>query len=290
MGLCGSSDINVKEGLSTSLTYNNGKNLLNRLSNIPNKGIEINFGINNYSNNKKNIETDISDNIVKTEPSTELLGKINNKDNQFNHIKTKTNNIQFNRIHRTLYPKKFNYNNQASASYFRYLHSKKKVPNYKLVKINNHNNLIKNFHNNDILKSSYISKDRKLILQRNNETITNSKKNPFVTISNTVINYNIIDTGIILPSFNKLNDKKKFKNYISPYNVKEKNGLKYTDFNRTLSDALANEQILDMQGTIEALSRYYYTNGESFDGISVAPEYQDRFEYFASEAIDYYDE
>ena len=79
-------------------------------------------------------------------------------------------------------------------------------------------------------------------------------------------------------------------NYISPYNVKEKNGLKYTDFNRTLSDALANEQILDMQGTIEALSRYYYTNGESFDGISVAPEYQDRFEYFASEAIDYCDE
>lgn len=78
-------------------------------------------------------------------------------------------------------------------------------------------------------------------------------------------------------------------NYISPYNIKEKNGIKYTDFNRTLSDAFANETILDMQGTIEALSKYYYTNGESFDGISVAPEYQNRFDSLADEAIEYYD-
>ena len=79
-------------------------------------------------------------------------------------------------------------------------------------------------------------------------------------------------------------------NYVSPINVREKNGLKFTDFNRTLSDALANESILDMQGTIEALSRYYYSNGESFQGLSVAPEYQDRFDSLANEAIEYYDE
>ncbi len=79
-------------------------------------------------------------------------------------------------------------------------------------------------------------------------------------------------------------------NHISPYNIKEKDGLKFTDFNRTISDAMANESILDMQGTIEALSKYYYTNGESFDGISVAPEYQDRFEVLTNEAIEYYDE
>lgn len=78
-------------------------------------------------------------------------------------------------------------------------------------------------------------------------------------------------------------------NYVSPINVREKNGLKFTDFNRTLSDALANESILDMQGTIEALSRYYYSNGESFQGLSVAPEYQDRFDSLANEAIEYYD-
>lgn len=77
-------------------------------------------------------------------------------------------------------------------------------------------------------------------------------------------------------------------NHISPYSVKEKNGLKFTEFNRTLSDALANEDILDMQGITEAVSRYYYSNDESFNGISVAPEYQDRFDRLANEAIDYY--
>lgn len=77
-------------------------------------------------------------------------------------------------------------------------------------------------------------------------------------------------------------------NHVSPYSINEKNGLRYTDFNRTLSDALANESILDMQGTIEALSRYYFVNGESFQGLSVAPEYQDRFESLAREAMDYY--
>ena len=38
----------------------------------------------------------------------------------------------------------------------------------------------------------------------------------------------------------------------------------------------------------EAISRYYYANGESFEGISVVPEYQARFEQLAAEAINYY--
>ena len=78
-------------------------------------------------------------------------------------------------------------------------------------------------------------------------------------------------------------------NKVSSYCIKEKNGLRFTDFNRTLSDALANEAILDMQGITEAVSRYYYSNHESFDGLSVAPEYQERFEKLAGEAIEYYD-
>ena len=77
-------------------------------------------------------------------------------------------------------------------------------------------------------------------------------------------------------------------NRISSYSVQNKNGLLYTDFNRTVSDALANESILDMQGITEAVSRYYYSNGESFKGLSVAPEYQEKFELLAREAIDYY--
>lgn len=77
-------------------------------------------------------------------------------------------------------------------------------------------------------------------------------------------------------------------NHISSFNVKERNGLHYTDFNRTLSDAFANESILDMQGITEAVSRYYYRNGNSFDGIFVAPQFQERFEILAKEATEYY--
>ena len=75
---------------------------------------------------------------------------------------------------------------------------------------------------------------------------------------------------------------------VSPFSVLETNGLRYTDFNRTISDALANEDILDMQGITEAVSRYYYSNGESFEGLSVAPEYQESFERLAQDAISYY--
>ena len=77
-------------------------------------------------------------------------------------------------------------------------------------------------------------------------------------------------------------------NTISQYSVREKNGLKFTEFNRTLCDALANESILDMQGITEAVSRYYYSNNESFSGLFVAPEYQKRFEGLAADAVDYY--
>lgn len=77
-------------------------------------------------------------------------------------------------------------------------------------------------------------------------------------------------------------------NHISPMNVQQRNGLSFTDFNRTISDALANESLLDMQGITEAISRYYYSNGESFEGIFVAPEYQERFDQLAVEAINYY--
>ena len=77
-------------------------------------------------------------------------------------------------------------------------------------------------------------------------------------------------------------------NKVSPYSVREKNGLLFTDLSRTVCDAFANEDLLDMQGITEALSRHYYRNGNSFEGISVAPQYQERFDMLAKEAIEYY--
>ncbi len=64
--------------------------------------------------------------------------------------------------------------------------------------------------------------------------------------------------------------------------------LRYIDFNRTIADALANESILGMQGITEALSRYYYKHGDSFAGVFVVPEYQDKFAELANAAVDYY--
>ncbi len=77
-------------------------------------------------------------------------------------------------------------------------------------------------------------------------------------------------------------------NHVSPYHVQEKNGLRYTNFNRTLADALANESILDMQGITEALSRYYYKNGSSFAGLFLVPEYEESFAKLADEAVHYF--
>lgn len=75
---------------------------------------------------------------------------------------------------------------------------------------------------------------------------------------------------------------------ISKYDVTERDGVKFTNFNRTLTDALTNEDILDMQGITEALSRFYYTHNESFEGVFVPPEYSKRFEELAIDAIEYY--
>lgn len=91
-------------------------------------------------------------------------------------------------------------------------------------------------------------------------------------------------------SLSKFNGVVVLSNHINPRYVCEKNGLKYTDFNRTVSDALSNEDILDLQGITESLSKYYFLNGESYEGIIVAPEYQERFEELAAAATEYYTE
>ena len=44
-----------------------------------------------------------------------------------------------------------------------------------------------------------------------------------------------------------------------------------------------------MQGITEAVSRYFYSNGGSFDGLFVAPEYQGRFERLVNAAMAYYE-
>ncbi len=79
-------------------------------------------------------------------------------------------------------------------------------------------------------------------------------------------------------------------NSIDPFDVRDKSGLRFTSFNRTLYDSLSNESILDMQGITEALSRYFFSHNESFNGLFIPPEYIDRFSELAENAINYYGE
>lgn len=89
-------------------------------------------------------------------------------------------------------------------------------------------------------------------------------------------------------SLTKYNGVVVLGNSIQPCDVQESNGLRFTRFERTLDDAIANEDILDMQGITEALSRYYYSHNESFQNIRTSPEHQQRFQELAADAMDCY--
>lgn len=65
-------------------------------------------------------------------------------------------------------------------------------------------------------------------------------------------------------------------------------GLRYTTFNRTIIDALDNEDLLDMQGTTEALSHYYCNHEGSFNGLVIPPHLQEKFERYSTWAMEYY--
>lgn len=78
-------------------------------------------------------------------------------------------------------------------------------------------------------------------------------------------------------------------NDIDDMYIEENNRLSFTNFNRTINDSFANEDILDMQGITEALSKYYFIHDKSFEGIYVEPKYQKSFKKLAQYAKEYYD-
>lgn len=58
-------------------------------------------------------------------------------------------------------------------------------------------------------------------------------------------------------------------------------------FNQTLNDMLSDENA-DIQALSEALSNYFYTNGESFDGLQINQKNIKRFEFLKECAVAYY--
>ncbi|MCL1809571.1 MAG: hypothetical protein FWG42_07410 [Clostridiales bacterium] len=63
-----------------------------------------------------------------------------------------------------------------------------------------------------------------------------------------------------------------------------------TSANQTFNDMLGDFDNIDEQSLIEGLSGYYFSHGESFDGLKINPRYTKQFEAIKDWAIEYYDE
>ena len=68
-----------------------------------------------------------------------------------------------------------------------------------------------------------------------------------------------------------------------------------TSANQTFNDMLskygtAEENTIDEQSLLEGLSKYYFSNNESFDDLHISPENVPHFDRLKEWAIEYYDE
>jgi len=61
-----------------------------------------------------------------------------------------------------------------------------------------------------------------------------------------------------------------------------------TSASQTFNDMLADFDNIDEQALVEGLAGYYYSHGESFDGLSINPENMERFNSIKEWALDYY--
>lgn len=67
----------------------------------------------------------------------------------------------------------------------------------------------------------------------------------------------------------------------------ESDGIRYTTINQTINDMLRDENNADEQSLIEALENYYYRNNNSFEGLNIEEENQERFNKIKIWAIEY---
>ena len=184
------------------------------------------YGINNFTNLKVPYELNINDNnnnnllnntnSIATEPSSELFIKLSNLQKKTPLYNNRTNYIKKTKTNTTSLGLNNNLNmnsrkaNLQHRPYLKYINSIRKAPTYNFLKTMNLN--IPKTTSEILHNKKMVSKERK-----NPYLIsTNNKKNQQVTIRNTVINVNMIDTEIILPSMKKIKNGKKFN---STYNT-----------------------------------------------------------------------
>ena len=61
-----------------------------------------------------------------------------------------------------------------------------------------------------------------------------------------------------------------------------------TSASQTFNDMLSDFDNIDEQALVEGLAGYYYSHGESFDGLEIKPENMERFGLIKDWAIEYY--
>jgi hypothetical protein len=64
--------------------------------------------------------------------------------------------------------------------------------------------------------------------------------------------------------------------------------LRCTSFNQTVNDMLRDYDLIDDVSLAESLSDYYFSHGESFEGLIVEPQHAERFAFFKDWAMEYY--
>ena len=195
-----------------------------------NRQNEIIFGTNNFKNFKDPYEININDNnrmnyininndlnTIKTEPSQENYlkykslhkGEYKPSQTMKSIRKTKTNAGTLEYNNKSSNNRRFDLTNRHT--YLQYISGLRKLPTYNTLKITG----LKPIAASDILRNNnkMVLKDRKnnYLTTNKNDNSVKTKKNQQVTIRNTVINFNMIDTGIILP-MKKIKNEKKINN------------------------------------------------------------------------------
>ena len=199
--------------------------------------MEITNKRNNYinlnSNSKKNCLNTIENMIKKTPNKKNFMTKLQNLNNieknnnkedqeQFIHIKLSSHNTLNIRNHLKTH-KNIMYHNKDQNSLITNASKKSnKISNnsnfnsfiknpFMTDENNNYDNMIQiNSHNNYTPLTNHLNKKIKYINNnRNSQILTDNKKKSFVTIRNTVINFNMVESGLILASLNRKKEAKK---------------------------------------------------------------------------------
>ena len=195
-----------------------GKKILNKYKILENnnnyKHSYINTNVNDYSYRKPLVDFDSNKNNTNNNNSFQLRTEnfSNHQRAKAIHPKNYSNSVGY-KLNSNLHTKKHLYtrskiNNLSSISKVTNYNKIRNTPHYIIKKNNNYINTNK-FTNNNSLKIDNVFKNGCIDLKRN-QAISSVKRKPSLTIRNTVINLNMIETGLLVtPALNKRLDLKR---------------------------------------------------------------------------------